>query len=762
MRNLRVNNYSDERLSCFFAGLYEGCSSPMVVVGPKTATYAMDTTDRVMDLCRAFGYKGQFSLEWKFQTDCHFALLYLTRVWGDNLKYNVQYLFCYYSGVDLPPRSEKIVGKDGFLCYGEPGATIRRRLVKDNLRSWECRNTILQGFKKCLLPLEYEDWYDTVKSTRESLAGESPYMTPEVRAQLVRTGEELAKKTPSLKVRKNFKLSDSSCIESTRKRGGFAGEYFRRCNLRSEDDDIGIIYRISPPFLVGDYREKGKNEGGLLYSRCELTYVDMFKENRTRTFETLQERVARVKVRVIPEPFKFRVISIGEFDAYSCLKPYQNMLWKTLQRYNCFALTGPGNNDLLEMVQKMVADYWDVGMKFLSGDYKNATNFLSAEASRVLAQAWFGNRNPELMMILERSLFRSTLDFSDAGMGVTTVLGGKIENTFDESDMTNGQLMGHPCSFPILCAVNAALCRMVLEEAWGREFTLDEIPLLINGDDCLLIGPNRLQSLWRDRTREVGLLESVGKSYFTDKFAMINSRLLLVKKMKVESIRDENLFAQEGFPDRGTKSYVGYVSNDVGYVNLGILVGRKKGSNVDCEVNRADRVTDESAYAFWQSACDNFAQMNLRCEKLRVPLQEYCESFRSFFEELPLPLSLPKVRGGFGFPAEKVQWSFDGRGKRSYCLEWYDDVVPSGVDLTTLYPVKAPFGLKNRSSAVMLGEAYSCGGMATQFDDLSPPDFLLDVGSWANKLYRIVRPVGMVSTCQPEPEVQTEWIVTTA
>jgi len=730
LRELRVNRYSDQRFGDFVTGLYQKCDCPMVKLGPKIVTYAMDTTDRIEDLCRAFGYKGEFELDWKVQTDCHNALLYLTRVWGDNLKYNVQYLFCYYAQVDLPPRSEKIVAQDGWLCFGKPGRTIRRRLVGDKLRTWECRNTLLQGFKKCLLPLEFEDWYDTVDGTRKSLAGESPVMSPEVREELVRTGRELRRKTPELHVRKNYKLSNSSCIESTRKRGGFCGEYFRRMSLRSEDDDLGIIYRISPPFLVGDYREKGRWEGGLVYSRCELTYVDMFTENRGNTFESLQGEVARVKVRVIPEPFKFRVISIGEFDAYSCLKPYQNMMWKTLQRFDCFSLTGPGNDDLFEKVQAMVGRYWDVGMKFLSGDYKNATNFLSAEASRVLTQEWIGWDHPELMMILERSLFKSKLDFTDAGKGVTTVLDEEIVNTFEESDMTNGQLMGHPCSFPILCAVNAALCRMALEKAWGRSFSLDDLPLLINGDDCLLIGSAELQREWRSRTAEVGLIESVGKSYFTDRFAMINSRLLLVKTHRVGDC----------VPER----YVAEVTNDVGFANLGILVGRKKGNHVDCEVNMSQKVTNDSAYKFWMSAADNFEQMNKRLEKLHVPLTEYVGHFRQYFYEVPLPLHLEKEYGGYGLPVEKVGWGF--------CQF-------SGKKQTMLYPKPVSF-TPRRDSAVMLGEAYYCGGMASQFDDMVSPDFLEEVIRRCNDIWNGVVE-GEIPTCPPEPKAQKDWIVTT-
>jgi len=271
---------------------------------------------------------------------------------------------------------------------------------------------------------------------------------------------------------------------------------------------------------------------------------------------------------------------------------------------------------------------------------------------------------------------------------------------------------------------------MVLEKVWGRRFTLNDIPLMINGDDCTLIGPNSLYQEWKSRTAEVGLIESVGKSYFTDKFAMINSRCLTIKSVLVKDVCEEPRFDRLRFPPR----YFYYIDQDVGYVNLGILVGRKKGSNVDCEVNVNEKVSDESAYAFWMSAADNFAQMNLRCKKLAVSLQEYMRSFKRYFDKIPLKLHLPLEQGGFGFPSESD----------SLQLIWPKNPFKSG-----------------RDPEVMLGEAYFCGGMASQFDDGVYPDFLAEarrVGKMQQKTARLTREL---LTCEPEPKVRRSWVVTT-
>jgi len=452
-----------------------------------------------------------------------------------------------------------------------------------------------------------------------------------------------------------------------------------------------------------------------------------------------------VKIRVIPEPFKFRVISVGSFEIYSILKPYQDMAWKTLQQFQCFSLTGGGVDDLKSRVNALLAKYWDVGMKCINGDYKAATNKLSGAASALLAEVLFSDY-PELKMILKKTLFGGRLQFVDSYCGIKSLTGGKIEGVDHVVDMHNGQLMGHPMSFPILCAVNAAVCRLALEKTWKKKFTLDEIPLMINGDDCLLIGNNATYTEWSRVTQEVGLIESVGKTYVTDRFAMINSRYLTLETFPDYGLLDKKaLLSKDCFPlipDR----YRACVKHDVGYVNLGILVGRKKASNVDCEVNTAEKVDDVSAFKFWQSASDNFEQMNLRCKKLSIPLGQYVKSFKRFFSKVPLPLGLPKEMGGFGFTTKER--------------------------VTSISSIRRPFSLR-KSGAIALGEAYFAGGMSTAFDSADFPDFLSEARIIAKRLKGKVVPdsIDELSSLfdnlmtsdfvDPAPEVKRTWTVTT-
>lgn len=732
---LRSNFKYNGKFSEYCERLYGRCSCPLVKVVPTIVQYAMDTTDRIVDLQKALGIWCKLSQEWYEKNDAIWAICYMNGTWGMTLKYQVSWLFAHFEGQDSPKKKEGVCGVDGFLCTGKPGRAILERCKGYSLKAMESRMTVLQGFKKSLLPLDERDWLLTVEGTKESLTAEAPDHSEEIEDALIRTAEELRRKMPPVKVKNNYTLSLSSCVESTRSTGGFAGEFLESKGLCFRDflgfkgrDSIGTYWRISPAVLVGDIRYHGKHQVDLIYSRMQYTYVDVYEENKRNVLNHLSQNgvpyrrtyPSMVQIRVVPEPFKFRVISVGEYDVYSMLKPWQEMMWKTLQRFEVFSLTGSGSDFLQEKVQRILSRYWDVGQKFLSGDYQEATNKLSANASKTIADHWFKDF-PEFLYILDKTLFKTELNFCNASLGVQSLIPKMAADNPLQKErvmMSNGQLMGHPCSFPILCAVNAAMCRLALEKVWNRRFSLDDIPLLINGDDCLLIGPNSLLPKWREITQEVGLLESVGKSYFSDKFAMINSRYLRVDSVAV---------GIEDCPDR----YIAYVKNDVGYINLGILVGRKKGSNVDCEVNTSQKVDDESAYDFWQSASDNYAQMNLRCRKLNVPLMAYVRSFKRFFDKIPLPLDVPKEQGGFGFSSERV-------------LPW---------------PQKNPFKL-SLPGKVMLGEAYFSGGMTSCLVDSHFPDFLQESKKVGKILKRVVRRESL-AWCEQDPK-KIQWTATTA
>jgi hypothetical protein len=92
----------------------------------------------------------------------------------------------------------------------------------------------------------------------------------------------------------------------------------------------------------------------------------------------------------------------------------------------------------------------------------------------------------------------------------------------DPVQQTNGQLMGSPLSFPILCLANLGLYLEVLKDD-PRPLKEKLSGVLVNGDDMIYVARS---SLWEDHIRvgdSVGLVMSVGKSYCHPSYANANS-----------------------------------------------------------------------------------------------------------------------------------------------------------------------------------------------------------------------------------------------
>jgi hypothetical protein len=156
------------------------------------------------------------------------------------------------------------------------------------------------------------------------------------------------------------------------------------------------------------------------------------------------------------------------------------------------------------------------GKKFLSIDYKDATNEIRSWPSEVVGQALSEELNlsgGELELLL-RSLTGHHIELTQKTKGrVVTV----------SADQETGQLMGSITSFIVLCLVNATVARWSCEIDYRRIFTLLDAPITINGDDALAKIGQRGRCAWEKIGAFCGLVFSVGKVYFSDRFLNINS-----------------------------------------------------------------------------------------------------------------------------------------------------------------------------------------------------------------------------------------------
>jgi hypothetical protein len=152
--------------------------------------------------------------------------------------------------------------------------------------------------------------------------------------------------------------------------------------------------------------------------------------------------------------------------------------------------------------------------KWVSGDYSAATDGLSQQINRLCLE--------------------EALKGANAGEGMSSVCRSVLGNhrisypkefsaEVAEFTQSNGQLMGCPLSFPILCAINVAAYWCALEEYTGRAFDLADLPCLVNGDDICFRANDAFYEVWKQWVARVGFTLSPGKNYISPVFVTVNS-----------------------------------------------------------------------------------------------------------------------------------------------------------------------------------------------------------------------------------------------
>jgi len=259
-----------------------------------------------------------------------------------------------------------------------------------------------------------------------------------------------------------------------------------------------------------------------------------------------------VMVHPILEPLKVRLISKGNTWRYWVSRFFQKGLWAHLQKFPQFKLTGKvlDPTDLLNLLgrEKKIGVY-DRFRKWVSGDYKAATDGLNImytkeafEAALAKAPKGYGH---DLLEVLRSVLYEQDLHYP-SNSGVPPV------------NQTNGQLMGSTLSFPILCIVNLVCYWRALEEYLGRSVELEELPVLINGDDILFRTNDEFYQIWRKYIGNVGFILSLGKNY-------VHKNILTVNSTFYRHARDTI---------KGGQIYDRFEL--LGYLNIGLLIGQSK------------------------------------------------------------------------------------------------------------------------------------------------------------------------------------------
>jgi hypothetical protein len=282
---------------------------------------------------------------------------------------------------------------------------------------------------------------------------------------------------------------------------------------RSETSDLNPIFRHAGLFA---------REESLRGTECCVHFLEEFAlalSARSVLKHSTPERCLEARIIGLAEPLKVRTITAGSERHYYWLRYLQKFLHGHLRKHDVFRLIGSPLS--LEDIHRTFWRRLRPDQFFVSGDYKDATNLISSTLSEAAARA-----------------IASAVDMPDhiTKMFVDGLVNHKVFCGLDkEGHQRNGQLMGSPVSFPILCLINAALTRFSLELEDECSYRLDELPLLINGDDVGFVTTARGYEIWKKITRVGGLQFSIGKNFTSRDFLVLNSCMFQLRSTSIPS-----------------------------------------------------------------------------------------------------------------------------------------------------------------------------------------------------------------------------------
>jgi hypothetical protein len=347
--------------------------------------------------------------------------------------------------------------------------------------------------------------------------------------------------------------------------------------------------------------------------------IDGMKDQFVKTyFDTLKIAMGEDPVAelvALAEALKVRVITKGPPGTMYCLKPLQRFMRGHLAKHPVFELIGkPQSARVVEraMGKLRQGEFW------LSGDYSDATNQIDPKLSSIV---WDTMCDVCKVPVAIRQL------------GHRALTGHLIKEGNQLEIQLWGQLMGSIISFPILCVVNAAICRMSIEYSRGVASRLEDLPLLVNGDDCVFpVTPGGYQ-FWGEVGKMAGLSPSVGKVYFSDSFLNINSTNYQYSNPGPETEGDIDLHIA--------------LFTETKAVNLGLLFGMKR-SEVDKDTDVKELVSDG-----WDSLGTRHRTL-MQCSPLRTVQKVHQLFVKKNAETLEkakqrgLPRYVPTCYGGVG------------------------------------------------------------------------------------------------------------------
>jgi len=608
----------------------------------RSITRGASVVHTLLDFARVLGYKDRWCDEDLRQFVLYYAGLDLTGDLIANLKYHTLVLSNKAKNVDPPVRGANVRSVDGWLLNY---AFLRYVKRKANRHDW-VSETLLLGLKRGFPTMDLKSVDNELRGLANDLSAAPADLPDEIYEAIRRTAYEIFEVDPVYPVKDNFQISPKAGFEKEAaiKSGGIRGYVWRWAVARNlVNPEIQLDSMKWGPHCgqVIEYRS-------LLEMKYSLTWRELYTHWKAER-DMLggfsgRRRPTNCRVAVIFEPLKVRPITAGEALRYALGKPMQAYLWRRLQRFPLFQLTGR-MVDVYAITQQMSIRYpWEQCKQqrdsesphpglterwFRSGDFKAATNNLNSRATGAILAAIF-SPGSEGRDLAEDLVGEHTVHWKPMSEG-TKAQRDVAWNSFLQQQ---GQLMGSMISFPLLCTVNAAMLRLAVER-WLRErgddrhLSLYQIPALINGDDILFRGSRRLDDIWQELCPQVGFYESIGKSYISKEWVQINSRTF-----------DVSCDLAPGMV---------VATRQRAFLNFGVIEGYEKGVDPQDEPNLEDISIRLSG--FWDEF-KNLPAGGVRRRAQELSVERLNDRFTAAYRQNYIPyipsLSNPTWAGGFG------------------------------------------------------------------------------------------------------------------
>lgn len=452
------------------------------------------------------------------------ALLYLKEEAIPWLKFHTTYLFAkHLKQGDLPPRPTFLSDDEisGILAGGWVYNRCHQLMTGDKRHLGAALDIL---YSKYGMPKASESFVKkTLEEHRKALTTSVPVPTVEVPVlgvpatltikpvQICKAIKQLVKSVFRRKYEPRVTVpTRSACFERGCSTGGQLGylvsEFWNSVYAPCSYEMLGLLDHKE----LEDMREVSPGCVVTGYSSClSRRLVEAFNVFLRETVRSRRGEPIKARSFGILEPLKCRVILKGQAAEMCFVTSVQKFMHSSLRECPIFSFIG--RPDTVEEIQETFPSLSE-GEEFVSGDYSAATDNLNSYFSEY---TWDAICNQCDIPSLEREIGKKCLTKHKLYMSK------QIRTKEDDGkDQENGQSMGSPMSFPILCLINAAVFGLAYNYSGEN---LLSAPLRVNGDDIVFKGQKGRYETWWKLNKAVGFYPSKGKNYRADDFLNINS-----------------------------------------------------------------------------------------------------------------------------------------------------------------------------------------------------------------------------------------------